>query len=69
MWAFPCRIGAALSPEKLVVWAIAETVGATVVCRGTWVKIDAAAHARLGGDIAWLVRFVVGIEFCHVGAV
>ena len=69
MWAFPRRIGAALSPEKLVIWTIAEAVGAAVVLGGTSVKIDAAAHARLGGDIAWLVGLVGWVEFSHVGTV
>ena len=31
--------------------------------------IDAAAHTRLGSEVAWLVGFVSRVEFCHVGAV
>ena len=69
MWAFPCRIGAALSPEKLVIWAITEAIGAAVVLGGTSIKVDAAAHARLGSDVAWLVGFVGRVELCHIGTV
>ena len=69
MWAFPRRIRAALSPEELVIWAIAKAVGAAVVLGSTGVKVDAAAHACLGGDVAWLVGFVGRVEFGHVGAV
>lgn len=49
--------------------ALAEAVSATVISVRLIGEIDAAAHARLHGDIAWCIRLVLGGECCYIGAI
>lgn len=69
MRTFPSRIRARLPPEILTLGTCTEAVGATVVSTRFISDVNAAAHARLGGNIAWLVSLVLGGEGCYVGAV